>query len=85
MVLVHSTDLLLADEPTTALDVTVQAQILELIDRVKREFDIGEILITHDLAVVAAVAQSVLVLYAGRAMEHGRREAVFARPLHPYT
>ena len=85
MALVNNPDILIADEPTTALDVTVQAQILELIDRVKTEFDIGVILITHDLGVVADVAQSVMVMYAGRGMELGRKEDVFAQPLHPYT
>ncbi|MDQ4018322.1 MAG: ABC transporter ATP-binding protein, partial [Actinomycetota bacterium] len=85
MALVHNPDILIADEPTTALDVTVQAQILELIDRVKREFEIGVILITHDLGVIADVAQSVMVMYAGRAMELGSKDKVFARPLHPYT
>jgi peptide/nickel transport system ATP-binding protein len=85
MALVNNPDILIADEPTTALDVTVQAQILELIDRVKTEFDIGVILITHDLGVVADVAQTVMVMYAGRGMELGRKDAVFAQPLHPYT
>jgi peptide/nickel transport system ATP-binding protein len=85
MALVHNPDILIADEPTTALDVTVQAQILELIDRIKREFDIGVVLITHDLGVIADVAQTVMVMYAGRAMELGSRDAVFADPLHPYT
>ena len=85
MALVHNPDLLIADEPTTALDVTVQAQILELIDKVKNDFNIGVILITHDLAVIADVAQSVMVMYAGRAAEIGNREVVFSRPLHPYT
>ena len=85
MALVHNPDILIADEPTTALDVTVQAQILELIDRVKQEFNIGVILITHDLAVIADVAQTVMVMYAGRAVERGSKDEVFARPLHPYT
>jgi peptide/nickel transport system ATP-binding protein len=85
MALVHNPDILIADEPTTALDVTVQAQILELIDRIKREFDIGVILITHDLGVIADVAQTVMVMYAGRAMELGSRDAVFEEPLHPYA
>jgi peptide/nickel transport system ATP-binding protein len=85
MAMINNPDLLIADEPTTALDVTVQAQILGLIDRVKREFDIGVILITHDLGVVAEVAQTVMVMYAGRAMELGSRQEVFSRPLHPYT
>jgi peptide/nickel transport system ATP-binding protein len=85
MALVNNPDILIADEPTTALDVTVQAQILALIDRVKTEFDIGVILITHDLGVVADVAQTVMVMYAGRGMELGRKDDVFAQPLHPYT
>ncbi len=85
MALLLNPDILIADEPTTALDVTVQAQILELIDRVKKEFNIGVILITHDLGVVAEVSQKVMVMYAGRAMEEGERQAVFGRPLHPYT
>jgi peptide/nickel transport system ATP-binding protein len=85
MALVHNPSLLIADEPTTALDVTVQAQILELIDRLKDEFNIGVILITHDLGVVADVSQSVMVMYAGRPVEYGSREQVFAQPLHPYT
>jgi peptide/nickel transport system ATP-binding protein len=85
MALVHNPDVLIADEPTTALDVTVQAQILELIDKVKRDFDIGVILITHDLGVVAETAQTVMVMYAGRAVEHGPSAEVFAAPQHPYT
>jgi peptide/nickel transport system ATP-binding protein len=85
MALVHNPDLLIADEPTTALDVTVQAQILELIDRIKDEFNVGVILITHDLGVVADVAQSVMVMYAGRAVELGRRDEVFTNPMHPYA
>jgi peptide/nickel transport system ATP-binding protein len=85
MALAHNPDLLIADEPTTALDVTVQAQILELIDKVKRDFNIGVILITHDLGVVADVAQTVMVMYAGRAAELGSKEQVFEQPLHPYT
>lgn len=85
MALVHNPDVLIADEPTTALDVTVQAQILALIEHIKREFDIGVILITHDLGVVAETANTVMVMYAGRVMEHGAAEAVFASPQHPYT
>ncbi len=85
MALVHSPDLLIADEPTTALDVTVQAQILELIDRVRDEFKIGVILITHDLGVVSDLADSVMVMYAGRGMELGTRDQVFEQPLHPYA
>ncbi len=85
MALVHNPSVLIADEPTTALDVTVQAQILELIDKVKRDFDIGVILITHDLGVVAETAQTVMVMYAGRAVEHGPAREVFENPQHPYT
>ncbi len=85
MALVHNPSVLIADEPTTALDVTVQAQILELIDKVKRDFDIGVILITHDLGVVAETAQTVMVMYAGRAVEHGPAAEVFDSPQHPYT
>jgi peptide/nickel transport system ATP-binding protein len=85
MALVHNPSVLIADEPTTALDVTVQAQILELIDKVKRDFNIGVILITHDLGVVAETAQTVMVMYAGRAVEHGPAGQVFDSPQHPYT
>jgi peptide/nickel transport system ATP-binding protein len=85
MALVHNPAVLIADEPTTALDVTVQAQILELIDKVKRDFDIGVILVTHDLGVVAETAQTVMVMYAGRAVEHGPARQVFDDPQHPYT
>ncbi len=85
MALINNPSILIADEPTTALDVTVQAQILELIDGVKRDFDMGVILVTHDLAVVAETADSVLVMYAGRAMEYGEAAGVFSSPQHPYT
>jgi peptide/nickel transport system ATP-binding protein len=85
MALVHNPDVLIADEPTTALDVTVQAQILELIDTVKREFDVGVILITHDLGVVAETATHVMVMYAGRAMEYGESSEIFNGAQHPYT
>jgi peptide/nickel transport system ATP-binding protein len=85
MALVHNPDVLIADEPTTALDVTVQAQILELIDRVKREFDVGVILITHDLGVVAETATHVMVMYGGRSMEYGPAAEVFNAGQHPYT
>jgi len=85
MALVHNPDVLIADEPTTALDVTVQAQILELIDRVKREFDVGVILITHDLGVVAETATHVMVMYAGRSVEQGIASEIFGSAQHPYT
>jgi peptide/nickel transport system ATP-binding protein len=85
MALVNNPAVLIADEPTTALDVTVQAQILELIEEVKREFDIGVILVTHDLGVVAETASAVMVMYAGRIMEYGPAAEIFAQPQHPYA
>jgi peptide/nickel transport system ATP-binding protein len=85
MGLINNPEILIADEPTTALDVTVQAQILELIEHVKREYDIGVVLITHDLGVIAEVAQRVMVMYAGRAMEAAPTHELFAQPQHPYT
>jgi peptide/nickel transport system ATP-binding protein len=85
MALVHNPAVLIADEPTTALDVTVQAQILELIDTVKKEFEVGVILITHDLGVVAETASHVLVMYGGRSMEYGPAAEVFGAPQHPYA
>jgi peptide/nickel transport system ATP-binding protein len=78
-------DLLIADEPTTALDVTVQAQILDLIRDLQREFDSAVIIITHDLGVVAELADDILVMYAGRAVEYGAADDIFRRPQHPYT
>jgi len=77
--------LLIADEPTTALDVTVQAQILDLIRDLQAEYDSAVIIITHDLGVVAELADDVLVMYAGRAIEAGSAVDVFAAPQHPYT
>jgi oligopeptide/dipeptide ABC transporter ATP-binding protein len=77
--------LLIADEPTTALDVTIQAQILDLMRELKAKTGAAIILITHDLGVVAEMAQRVVVMYAGRKVEEAPVEAVFARPLHPYT
>jgi peptide/nickel transport system ATP-binding protein len=85
MALVHNPDVLIADEPTTALDVTVQAQILELIEAVKNDFDIGVILVTHDLGVVHETADKVMVMYGGRVMEYGDAGDVFGLPQHPYT
>jgi peptide/nickel transport system ATP-binding protein len=78
-------DLLIADEPTTALDVTIQAQILTLIDRLKVEFGSAVILITHDMGVIAQIAETVAVMYAGQIVEQGGVDAVFARPQHPYA
>ena len=85
MALVHNPSILICDEPTTALDVTVQAQIIELIEAVKREFNIGVILVTHDLGVVAETANSVMVMYAGRIMEYGPAREIFDQPQHPYA
>ncbi len=85
MALVHNPAVLIADEPTTALDVTVQAQILELIESVKRDFNIGVILVTHDLGVISETADTVMVMYAGRIMEHGVATDIFAGAQHPYT
>jgi peptide/nickel transport system ATP-binding protein len=85
MAMINNPEILICDEPTTALDVTVQAQILELIEEVKREFDIGVILVTHDLGVVAETANSVMVMYAGNVMEYGPAAEIFAQPQHPYA
>ncbi|CAN5281013.1 ABC transporter ATP-binding protein [soil metagenome] len=78
-------DLLIADEPTTALDVTVQAQILDLIRDLQQEFNSAVIVITHDLGVVAELADAILVMYAGRAAEYGTADQIFNDPQHPYT
>jgi peptide/nickel transport system ATP-binding protein len=78
-------DLLIADEPTTALDVTVQAQILDLIGDLQREFNSAVIIITHDLGVVAEVADDILVMYAGRPVEYASTVDIFGAPEHPYT
>ncbi|QSI77623.1 oligopeptide/dipeptide ABC transporter ATP-binding protein [Niveibacterium microcysteis] len=85
MALLCRPKLLIADEPTTALDVTVQAQILRLLQDLRRDFRTAVIMITHDLGVVAGVCDQVLVMYAGRVMEQGPAEALFAQPSHPYT
>ena len=78
-------DLLIADEPTTALDVTVQAQILDLIRDLQSEFNSAVIIITHDLGVVAELADDIMVMYAGRSMEYASAHDIFERPQHPYT
>ena len=85
MALVCEPKLLIADEPTTALDVTVQAQILALIDRLRRELDLACLLITHDLGIVAEICSRVLVMYAGRIVEEGNVEAALGHPRHRYT
>jgi peptide/nickel transport system ATP-binding protein len=78
-------ELLIADEPTTALDVTVQAQILDLMRDLQAEFNSALIIITHDLGVVAELADDILVMYGGKGIEYGSAESVFVRPEHPYT
>ena len=85
MALSCNPDVLIADEPTTALDVTIQAQIIELIDRLKDDFNSSVILITHDLGVVAEIADEILVMYAGRVVERGGKRQVFYDPQMPYT
>jgi peptide/nickel transport system ATP-binding protein len=85
MALMNDPKLLIADEPTTALDVTVQAQILDLIQRLQRELDTAIVMITHDLGVVAEVADEIAVMYAGRIVEHADKDTIFAAPEHPYT
>ena len=85
MALINEPKLLIADEPTTALDVTVQAQILELMIRLKAELNTSIVFITHDLGVVAEMADDIAVMYAGRIVEFGPKEAIFESPQHPYT
>ena len=85
MALLCKPEVLIADEPTTALDVTIQAQILELIQAMRDELGMAVILITHDLGVVAGMADEVAVMYAGRIVEAGRTTALFRDPRHPYT
>jgi len=83
--LIAAPSLVIADEPTTALDATVQAQILEVLDRLNRELGVAVILISHDLAVVGEICETVAVMYAGRFVEVGPTRALLARPRHPYT
>jgi peptide/nickel transport system ATP-binding protein len=85
MALVNNPALLIADEPTTALDVTVQAQILDLIRDLQEEFRSAVIMITHDLGVVAELADDILVMYGGKSIEYGTAETIFRRPEHPYA
>jgi peptide/nickel transport system ATP-binding protein len=85
MALANEPKLLIADEPTTALDVTVQAQILALLERLQRELGMAIIIITHDLGVVAELADDIAVMYAGRIVETASADAVFSKPEHPYT
>lgn len=85
MALACQPDLLIADEPTTALDVTVQAQILDLLRQLQEQFGMAVLLISHDLGVVAETAHRILVMYAGQIVEQGRVRDIFHQPLHPYT
>ena len=85
MALACKPKLLLADEPTTALDVTIQAQILDLIRSLKDVIGMTVMLITHDLGVVAEMAQRVVIMYSGKVVEEGSVEEIFSDPLHPYT
>jgi peptide/nickel transport system ATP-binding protein len=85
MALINNPELLIADEPTTALDVTTQAQILSLIAKLQEDFNSAVIMITHDLGVVAEIADEVVVMYAAEVVEKGPVERIFANPRHPYT
>ncbi len=85
MAMANRPEILIADEPTTALDVTIQSQILRLLRELQRDFHTAIILITHDLGVVAGMADRIVVMYAGRVMEEGTTDQVYYRPHHPYT
>src|SRR5206468_2481718 len=85
MALANEPKLLIADEPTTALDVTVQAQILALLDDLQKRLGMAIIIITHDLGVVAEIADEIAVMYAGRIVEYSSADQIFAKPQHPYT
>jgi peptide/nickel transport system ATP-binding protein len=85
MAIANDPDVLIADEPTTALDVTVQAQILDVLDRIRRDFNTAVVMITHDLGVIARIADRVQVMYAGRVVERTTVHSLFDHPTHPYT
>jgi peptide/nickel transport system ATP-binding protein len=85
MAIANDPDVLIADEPTTALDVTVQAQILDVLDRIRRDFNTAVVMITHDLGVIARIADRVQVMYAGRVVERTTVHELFDHPTHPYT
>jgi peptide/nickel transport system ATP-binding protein len=85
MALMCSPDLMIADEPTTALDVTIQAELLRLLRDLQQEFEMGLVLITHDLGIVSRIADRIAVMYAGQIVEDGTAEDIFGNPLHPYT
>ena len=85
MALCCNPDMLICDEPTTALDVTIQAQILDLINELKEKTGTSVMMITHDLGVIAEVADDVMVMYAGKVVEHATCDQIFDKPMHPYT
>ena len=85
MALCCNPEMLICDEPTTALDVTIQAQILDLINELKNETGTSVMMITHDLGVIAEVADDVMVMYAGKVVEHATCDQIFEKPMHPYT
>jgi len=85
MALVNNPDVIIADEPTTALDVTIQAQILKLMQELQREYGLSLVFISHDFGVISEVCDRVLVMYAGQMVESGRVEDLYRAPLHPYT
>jgi oligopeptide/dipeptide ABC transporter ATP-binding protein len=85
MALACQPKVLITDEPTTALDVMVQAQIMDLLETLKSEFDLGIIIVTHDLGVVAEYCNQVLVMYGGRMVEYGQADHIFFKSVHPYT
>ena len=85
MAIANDPDVLIADEPTTALDVTIQAQVLDVLERIQERTNSSIMLVTHDLGVVAGVADRVMVMYAGRQVEIGDVEQIFYEPRHPYT
>src|SRR5699024_2477707 len=85
MALACNPDILIADEPTTALDVTVQSQVLDLLKKIQKDINLSIILITHDLGVVANIANRVAVMYAGRIVDIGKTKEIFNDPKHPYT
>jgi oligopeptide/dipeptide ABC transporter ATP-binding protein len=85
MALACNPEILIADEPTTALDVTIQAQILDLMLQLRQDYDTAIMMITHDLGVIAEIAQRVIVMYAGKVVEEAKAIAIFEDPKHPYT
>ena len=85
MALACNPEILIADEPTTALDVTIQAQILDLMLQLRQDYDTAVMMITHDLGVIAEIAQRVIVMYAGKVVEEAKATAIFNDPKHPYT